>query len=237
MSLKKVLKLNIIVIFLLSFLTHFIYKIIPIDLFAIFFPVNESIFEHMKMIYTTYLIDSIILFLLFKKYNIKFNNFFGALFLSSIISITSFLIIWLPIYYRIGENLLITLIILLISIFLSQIASYYILTSFKNNILNYIAFGFVILFIILFAYFTYYPLHNDFFLDPLNQKYGTSERPELVFESRDDLTHVSVTRGKEAMTDDMLNNYVSSIKEGLTGFTDVKMENYQKHDKNFLFLT
>lgn len=172
MSLKKVLKLNIIVIFLLSFLTHFIYKIIPIDLFAIFFPVNESIFEHMKMIYTTYLIDSIILFLLFKKYNIKFNNFFWALFLSSIISITSFLIIWLPIYYRIGENLLITLIILLISIFLSQIASYYILTSFKNNILNYIAFGFVILFIILFAYFTYYPLHNDFFLDPLNQKYG-----------------------------------------------------------------
>ena len=73
--------------------------------------------------------------------------------------------------------------------------------------------------------------------DALNQKYGTSERPELVFESKDDLTHVSVTRGKEAMTDDMLKNYVSSIKEGLTGFTDVKMENYQKHDKNFVKLT
>ena len=58
-----------------------------------------------------------------------------------------------------------------------------------------------------------------------------------MFESKDDLTHVSVTRGKEAMTDDMLNNYVSSIKEGLTGFTDVKMENYQKHDKNFVKLT
>lgn len=73
--------------------------------------------------------------------------------------------------------------------------------------------------------------------DALNQKYGTSERPELVFESKDDLTHVSVTRGKEAMTDDMLNNYVSSIKEGLTGFTDAKIENYQKHDKNFIKLT
>lgn len=73
--------------------------------------------------------------------------------------------------------------------------------------------------------------------DALNQKYGTSERPELVFESKDDLTHVSVTRGKEAMTDDMLNNYVSSIKEGLTGFTDVKMETYQKYDKNFIKLT
>ena len=73
--------------------------------------------------------------------------------------------------------------------------------------------------------------------DALNQKYGTSERPELVFESKDDLTHISVTRGKEAMTDDMLNNYVSSIKEGLTGFTDVKMENYQKYDKSFVKLT
>lgn len=73
--------------------------------------------------------------------------------------------------------------------------------------------------------------------DALNQKYGTSERPELVFESKDDLTHVSVTRGKEAMTDDMLNNYVSSIKEELTGFTDAKIENYQKHDKNFIKLT
>ena len=73
--------------------------------------------------------------------------------------------------------------------------------------------------------------------DALNQKYGTSERPELVFESKDDLTHVSVTRGKEAMTDDMLNNYISSIKEGLTGFTDAKIENYQKHDKNFIKLT
>lgn len=73
--------------------------------------------------------------------------------------------------------------------------------------------------------------------DALNQKYGTSERPELVFESKDDLTHVSVTRGKEAMTDDMLNNYVSSIKEGLIGFTDVKMENYQKYAKNFIKLT
>lgn len=73
--------------------------------------------------------------------------------------------------------------------------------------------------------------------DALNQKYGSSERPELVFESKDDLTHVSVTKGKEVMTDDMLNNYVSSIKEGLTGFTDVKMENYQKYDKKFVKLT
>lgn len=172
MGLKKILKFNILIIFGLSFFTHFVYKIIPIDLFAIFFPVNESIFEHMKMIYTAFLIDGIILYIFLRKKNIKFNNFFSSLFLSSIISIISFLIIWLPIYYQIGENMIITLIVLLISIYISQITSYYILSSQNNKVLNYLSFGFTILFIILFAYFTYYPLHNDFFLDSLNEKYG-----------------------------------------------------------------
>lgn len=73
--------------------------------------------------------------------------------------------------------------------------------------------------------------------DALNQKYGTSERPELIFESKDDSTHISVTKGKEAMTDDMLNNYVNTIKAGLTGFTDVKMQTYQKYNKNFVRIT
>lgn len=175
MDLKKVLKFNILIIFGLSFLTHFVYKIIPIDLFAIFFPVNESIFEHMKMIYTTFLIDGIILYIFLRKKNIKTNNFFSSLFLSSIVSIISFLIIWLPIYYRIGENMIITLVVLLISIFISQITSYYVLSYHHNKVLNYISFGFTILFIILFAYFTYYPLHNDFFLDSLNEKYGIND--------------------------------------------------------------
>ena len=175
MDLKKILKFNILIIFGLSFLTHFVYKIIPIDLFAIFFPVNESIFEHMKMIYTTFLIDGIILYTFLRKKNIKTNNFFSSLFLNSIISIISFLIIWLPIYYRIGENMIITLVVLLISICISQVTSYYILSSHDNKALDYISFGFTILFIILFAYFTYYPLHNDFFLDSLNEKYGIND--------------------------------------------------------------
>lgn len=175
MDLKKLLKYNILIIFGLSFFSHFAYKVIPINLFAIFFPVNESIFEHMKMIYTTFLIDSLILYIALKKKNIKFNNFLCCLFLSPIISIISFLLIWLPIYYRIGENMIITLTVLLISICISQITSYYILSSHDNKVLNYISFGFTILFIILFAYFTYYPLHNDFFLDSLNEKYGIND--------------------------------------------------------------
>lgn len=172
LNLKKTLTLNIFIIFTLSFLTHFIYDIFPINLNAIFFPVNESIFEHMKMIYTTFLIDGIILFIILKKTNIKHNNFISSLFISSIITIVFFLIIWLPIYYRIGENLIITLIILFISIFLSQIINYYILTLTTNKFLNYISLILIIIFTIIFAYFTYNPLYNDFFFDPIAEKYG-----------------------------------------------------------------
>ena len=71
--------------------------------------------------------------------------------------------------------MIITLVVLLISICISQITSYYVLSSHHNKVLNYISFGFTILFIILFAYFTYYPLHDDFFLDSLNEKYGIND--------------------------------------------------------------
>lgn len=172
MNLKKILTINIFIIFVLTFISHFIYDIFPNNLSATFFPVNESIFEHMKMLYTTFLIDSIVLYFILKKENIQYNNFLIAIFISSIISITSFLIIWLPIYYHIGENLIITLLILFLSIFLSQIIGYCILTTSSNKILNFVTLILIIIFIIIFAYFTYNPLFNDFFLDPISEKYG-----------------------------------------------------------------
>ena len=69
--------------------------------------------------------------------------------------------------------------------------------------------------------------------DALNQKYGTSERPELVFESKDDLTHISVTRGKDDVAEESLSSYIETFKNNMVGYTDVKFETYQKYGKNF----
>ena len=49
MDLKKVKIVSIFGMFIFCFLTHFLYNFFPNTLFSIFFPVNESIWEHMKM--------------------------------------------------------------------------------------------------------------------------------------------------------------------------------------------
>lgn len=69
--------------------------------------------------------------------------------------------------------------------------------------------------------------------DDLNQKYGTSARAELIFDSKDDLTHISVTRGKDDILEESLGTYIETLKNTMTGYTDVKFETYQKYGKNF----
>ena len=70
MTLKRIKIISIIGTFLLCFLTHFIYNLFPNTLFSIFFPVNESIWEHMKMLFSTILLFGIIEYILIKKFNI-----------------------------------------------------------------------------------------------------------------------------------------------------------------------
>ena len=172
MDLKKLKIIDTAAIFILMSLFHFAYNLLPNTLFAIFFPVNESIFEHLKLIFSTYIIYGIIDYLLLKKFKLPKNNIFLNILISALSCITIFLLLWLPVYYKIGERMLITLTILLIAIMVSQVISYYLLKLPNNKLLNYISIGVIIVIIIVFAYFTYYPLYNDFFFDPMAEKYG-----------------------------------------------------------------
>ena len=106
MKLSTIKKISVFGLFGMSFLTHFIYNIFPNPLFAIFFPVNESIWEHMKLLSTTILLYGIIEYFLLKHYNIKVNNFLLSLFITSVISIPIYLIIFLPFYYNRNSALL-----------------------------------------------------------------------------------------------------------------------------------
>lgn len=172
MSLKKFLTINIFIIFALNFVSHFVYDLIPVDFLAIFFPVNESIYEHQKMIFTSFLLAGFIDYFLMKKLKVEHNNFITNILVTSITCVATFLIIWLPVYYRIGENFILTIIILFVAICISQIASFYILSKDNNKILNYVSLSIIIILIILFAYFTFNPLYNEFFFDPMAEKYG-----------------------------------------------------------------
>ena len=140
---------------------------------SIFFPVNESIFEHMKLFYTSYLIDTLILYLFFLKLPLVYHNFLISGIVSAIFASILYIIIYLPIYFIFGNNLIFDISLLFIVIFISQIIFLKIL---KKNEIKYNNFALIIIICIyiMFGYLTYNPLHNFLFLDKLHNKYGTN---------------------------------------------------------------
>ncbi len=162
--LKKNIIIESVVIFTLSFITHNIYDWFPNFLTSIFFPVNESIWEHLKMIFSTILMWNIIKFVFTNKKNFLFSN---VLF-SSLSTIIIFLIIYLPVDNLLKEhNLLVTLIIYYISL----VFGYYIKTIILKNItnekqINLLSIIILFIIIIIFGYLTYNPIDNYLFIDP-----------------------------------------------------------------------
>lgn len=171
MDLKKVKIVSIFGMFILCFLTHFLYNFFPNTLFSIFFPVNESIWEHMKMMSSSILIWSILEYFLYKKFRVNPNNFILSLFLEVCLSIIIFLIIYLPIYHFTGSIFILNLIVLFISLYFVNIISYYILAlrDLHKELLGIVG---IILLYIIFGILTYNPPFNYIFFDKMENKYG-----------------------------------------------------------------
>ena len=98
MTLKKIKIINVVIFFALSFLWHFIYDLLPCFLTAIFFPVNESIWEHMKIIFGVIIFGSLISLILMNKFKIKYNNFYVEIICKAILGVIFYLVIFIPLY-------------------------------------------------------------------------------------------------------------------------------------------
>lgn len=176
MKKKIIIKLiTISVIFILGFIFHSMYDWFPNRLSLIFFPVNESIWEHMKMLASMILMGSITEYILSKLFKVKFNNFSLNAFLVIILNIFLYLIIYLPVYYHYGEVMWFTISWLLISIIITQISSYFILTSKPKKILNYLSLVLIPCIFVLFTYLTYHPFKTDLFYDSVTKTYGLNK--------------------------------------------------------------
>ena len=145
------------------------YDILNYDIIAIFFPTNESIFQHMRMIMIAFIFYYLILYIIRKKAEI--NNIFLSLLISSCVTIIFFLAIYLPIYFKYGENMIFTFILLFVSIMLGQTMSYNFLRKENSNILNIISIILIIVIWIIGVYHTFYPLHNRYFWDSEHKTY------------------------------------------------------------------
>ena len=161
MTLKKIKTVSVFGIFSLCFLIHFLYNWFPNTLFSIFFPVNESIWEHMKMISSSILIWSVLEFFLYKRFKINHNNFVLSTFLESILSI----------YHFTGSIFILNIIVLFISIYFVNVISYYILSLRPLHLEGLGIIGIILIYII-FGILTYNPPFNDLFFDKLENKYG-----------------------------------------------------------------
>ncbi len=175
LNLKQIKIIAVIGIFLISFLSHFAYDIFPNIIFSFFFPVNESIWEHMKILFTSTLIYGIIDYLLLKKNNIKYNNFPFQLYFTAISSIPIYLVIYIPLYKLLGENMFIAIFLMFLVYVFEQFISYNILKEKEYKILNILIIPIIISCYLGFIYLTYNPPKNYIFYDTKEKKYGTDD--------------------------------------------------------------
>ena len=175
MNLKKLKIVNVVIFFALSFLWHFVYDLIPNFVTAIFFPVNESIWEHMKIIFGVIIFGSLISLILMQKFKIKYNNFYVEIIIKAILGVIFYLAIFIPLYNIFGENMFISITLMLITYIVMEFIGYKILLldELEIKILPIIL---IVLCYILFALLTFYPPHNTIFFDEIKLIYGIPEK-------------------------------------------------------------
>ena len=120
-------------------------------------------------------IIGLITYLILKLKKIKFSNYISGLLIGTIITIILFFLIYLPIYNRFGENLIITMLIYLITLIIGNIIWYLISKKNHNKELNNLSLVIIIVITIILGYLTYNPLKTKFFFDPINEIYGINK--------------------------------------------------------------
>ena len=159
---KKNKIVMVIFLFLLSFLWHFVYDWFPSVVTSLFFPVNESIWEHMKIIYFVILIGSIIE---------KNKNYYLRLLVKPVVGVLFYLIVFIPLYLIFGESFIISVLLMLITYIVVELLDIK-LNSIEELRIVVLPIVIIILIIIFFILLTYYPPHNFLFFDSIKLGYG-----------------------------------------------------------------
>ncbi len=163
---KKIKITGSIIWIILTFISHFMYDLFPNNIIASFFPINESVWEHMKLFVTPAVIVFILEMIDMKKNRITIQNNYLSLLIEIMSSIGLFLTIFLPFYYRFKHNLLISLIMMFISIIVAKYLGYIIVSEKNELILNIITIPLILIIIIINIVFTFNPPNSALFIDP-----------------------------------------------------------------------
>ena len=161
---------SIIFTFVLGTLLHFTYELSGQNkIMAIFSAINESTWEHLKLLYFPMLITTIIGYFYIGKTT---PNFLCSKTVGILIAIAFTIIFFYTYTGVLGKNIAtINISSFFIAVILGESISYLlIVNNFKCN--NIIAIVVLIILFIAFAFFTYYPPNIGIFKDPITGKYG-----------------------------------------------------------------
>ena len=158
--------------FILGTLLHFTYNISGKNvLVALFSAINESVWEHMKLLFFPMLLSTIIGAFYFRK---KLPNFLCSKTIGILTSLL-FIIIFFYTYTGIlGRNIaIVDILSFFISVIIGEFISYILIVNkFKCN--KIIAIIVLIFLLLCFVFFTFYTPKIGLFKDPVTGKYGIS---------------------------------------------------------------
>ncbi len=162
---------GIAIVSFLGTILHFLYQwtgFLPISLIS---SVNESTWEHMKLMFTPMLLFAIVEYFDFKSH---FDNFWCVKFLGIVLGILLVPILFYTLSGIFGKlSGIVNICIFFTSVILAFTFETYLFKNW-NNSCSYKLLFFIALCIIwiLFAIFTFYPPEIPLFLDPLSNTYG-----------------------------------------------------------------
>lgn len=172
-KLKRYHSFGIVLVVALGILLHFLYQWSSKNpVVATISPVNESVWEHLKMFFIPYLIYSIIQFFVLREH---FPNVIGSNTIGVIVGILATIIVYYTYSGIIGKsNGLVDILIFVGSIYLSFMVSGFLMKNRygRNTYYQIIGVLIFIILLVLFILFTYFPIHINLFRDPVEGTYG-----------------------------------------------------------------
>mgnify|MGYP000979501247 CR=1 FL=1 len=171
MNLISILIFSFVIISILGTVLHFTHGWFKKGiLLHIFSAINESTWEHMKL-----LVFPTLLVMVFQFVSIKdlYNNLWNSLLVLFLVQVLTIPLLFEPLRFLIKKvPLLINILIFYFSIFLGLLFEYYFLSKEIFIFNEYLCIFFIVLLLILFFIFTYYPPKFFLFKDPVTKRYG-----------------------------------------------------------------
>lgn len=153
-------------------LLHFLYKWSEGNPFiAGFAPVNESTWEHLKLLFFPVFIYSLFEFAYIGR---NYKNYFMSMFTGILAGMAAIVVLFYTYSGIIGQNCVVMdILIFIIGVLVTYLLSCKLIINQRKFISNpWVGLFFLLVLVLIFVTFTYNPPHIPLFLDPVSQIFG-----------------------------------------------------------------